>query len=177
MAYFGRQLDVGSPKPLHYGIHGRIRDKTDLEPYSVTTSINFSGGQLILSAITLWKEDFVPNTWQTVLMFWAVMTVAALVNIFMSRYLDQINKICMIWTSAAVIIILVTLLATVDNKRSAEFVVSYWTQSGDSRFQAASSNLPCCRLRANITMADLLTPVLSFLLIVYSLRCVCKRLG
>lgn len=67
-------------------------------------------------------------------MFWAVMVVAALVNIFMSRYLDQINKICMIWTSAAVIIILVTLLTTADYKRDAEFVVSrillteyYWS--------------------------------------------------
>ena len=34
--------------------------------WTVTLSINFSGGQLILSAITLWKDDFIPNAWQTV---------------------------------------------------------------------------------------------------------------
>ena len=40
--------------------------------WTVTTSINFRGAQLILSAITLWKEDYVPNAYQTVLMYWAV---------------------------------------------------------------------------------------------------------
>ena len=50
--------------------------------WTVTLSINFSGAQLILSAITLWKEDFVATQWQVVLMFWAVMTIAFLVNVF-----------------------------------------------------------------------------------------------
>ena len=40
--------------------------------WTVTTSINFGGAQLILSAITLWREDYVPNAYQTVLMYWAV---------------------------------------------------------------------------------------------------------
>jgi len=34
--------------------------------WTVTTSICFSGGQLILSAIALWKEDYVPTAYQTV---------------------------------------------------------------------------------------------------------------
>jgi amino acid transporter len=38
--------------------------------WTVTTSINFSGGQLILSAIALWRDDWAPNQWQTILMFW-----------------------------------------------------------------------------------------------------------
>ena len=40
--------------------------------WTVTLSINFGGAQLILSAITVFNIDFVPNAWQTVLMFWAV---------------------------------------------------------------------------------------------------------
>ena len=73
--------------------------------WTVTCSINFSGGQLILSATTLWREDFVPNQYQTTLMFWAVMVICMLVNIFGAKYLDLINKICIYWTSASVIII------------------------------------------------------------------------
>lgn len=34
--------------------------------WTVTTSICFSGGQLILSAIALWKDDYVPTAYQTV---------------------------------------------------------------------------------------------------------------
>jgi hypothetical protein len=44
--------------------------------WTVTTSINFSGGQLILSAIALWRDDWAPNQWQTVLMFWCMQRLA-----------------------------------------------------------------------------------------------------
>ncbi|KDN64638.1 putative amino acid permease [Colletotrichum sublineola] len=61
--------------------------------WTITLSINFSGAQLILSAISIFNEDFVANAWQTVLCFWAVMMVCAAVNAFGSRYLDLINKV------------------------------------------------------------------------------------
>lgn len=98
--------------------------------WTVTLSINFSGGQLILSAITLWNEEFVPNAWQTVLMFWAVMLVCFAVNVFGARYLDLINKICIYWTGASVVILLVTLLACGrNNLRSGEFVFAHYDAS------------------------------------------------
>lgn len=97
--------------------------------WTVTLSINFSGGQLILSAISLWNEDFVPNAWQTVLMFWAVMLICASVNAFGSRYLNLINTICIYWTGASVIIILITLLVTADDRRNAKFVFSHFDAS------------------------------------------------
>lgn len=97
--------------------------------WTVTLSINFSGAQLILSAITIFNEDFVPNAWQTVLCFWAVMIVCALVNIFGSRHLDLINKVCIYWTGASVLIIMVTILTMADEKRSAEFVFTHYDPS------------------------------------------------
>ncbi|CZT19685.1 probable GABA permease [Ramularia collo-cygni] len=100
--------------------------------WTVTLSINFSGAQLILSAISLFNEDFVANAWQTVLMFWAVMLVCFLVNAFGSAYLDLFNKICIYWTASSVLIILITLVAMADNYRSAEFVFAHFdaSQSG-----------------------------------------------
>ncbi|KAL7790651.1 putative GABA permease [Trichoderma afarasin] len=97
--------------------------------WTVTLSINFSGAQLILSAISIFNEDFVANTWQTVLCFWAVMLVCALVNAFGSRYLDLINKVCIYWTAASVIIIMVTLLTMADHRRSGEFVFAHYDAS------------------------------------------------
>ena len=97
--------------------------------WTVTLSINFSGGQLILSTISLWNEDFVPNAWQTVLMFWAVMLICASVNIFGSAYLDWINKICIYWTGASVLIIMITLLTMADTKRSGAYVFSHYDAS------------------------------------------------
>ncbi|KAF2168075.1 hypothetical protein M409DRAFT_65612 [Zasmidium cellare ATCC 36951] len=97
--------------------------------WTVTLSINFSGAQLILSAISLWREDWAANAWQTVLMFWAVMLICFFVNAFGAKYLDLINKICIYWTAASVIIILVTLLSMKDNLRSGEFVFAHYDAS------------------------------------------------
>lgn len=98
--------------------------------WTVTLSINFGGAQLILSAISLWDEEFVATAWQTVLMFWAVMILCYLINIFGSRYLDLINTVCIYWTGASVIIILVTVLVMADTRRSGEFVFAHYDASG-----------------------------------------------
>ncbi|UNI22907.1 hypothetical protein JDV02_008751 [Purpureocillium takamizusanense] len=97
--------------------------------WTVTLSINFGGAQLILSAISIFNEDYVANAWQTVLCFWAVMLVCALVNAFGSRYLDLINKICIYWTAASVLVILVVLLAMCKDRRDAGFVFGHYDAS------------------------------------------------
>lgn len=124
--YWSAMLSTREWAPLMSFIDGWL---TLVGNWTVTLSINFSGGQLILSAISLWNEDFVPNAWQTVLMFWAVMLICALVNIFGSAYLDWINKLCIYWTGASVLIILITLLSTAENKRSGEFVFAHYDAS------------------------------------------------
>ncbi|EGE03153.1 GABA permease [Trichophyton equinum CBS 127.97] len=127
--YWSAMLSTRDWAPLMSFIDGWL---TLVGNWTVTLSINFSGGQLILSAISLWKEDFVPNQWQTILMFWAVMLVCALINIFGSRYLDLINKICIFWTASSVLIIMVTLLSLADHRRSGKFVFTHYdaTASG-----------------------------------------------
>jgi amino acid transporter len=94
--------------------------------WTVTLSINFSGAQLILSGISIFNEDFVANEWQTVLCFWAVMLVCALVNAFGSSQLHRINQLCIYWTAASVIIIVVTLLSMAPSYRSAKYVFSHY---------------------------------------------------
>ncbi|KAJ5450115.1 uncharacterized protein N7458_006564 [Penicillium daleae] len=124
--YWSAMLSTRRWAPLMSFIDGWL---TLVGNWTVTLSIIFGGGQLILSAIQLWKEDFVANAWQTVLMFWAVTLVCTLVNIFGSRYLDLINKICIFWTAASVIIILIVLLTMADHLNSGEFVFAEYDSS------------------------------------------------
>ncbi|KAF3344696.1 hypothetical protein VD0002_g7579 [Verticillium dahliae] len=124
--YWSAMLSTPEWAPIVSFIDGWL---TLVGNWTVTLSINFSGAQLVLSAISIFDEDFVPNEWQTVLAFWAVMLVCALVNAFGSRHLDLINKVCIYWTGASVVIILVTLLATADQRRSAEFVFTHYDSS------------------------------------------------
>ncbi|KAF2269014.1 amino acid permease-like protein [Lojkania enalia] len=127
--YWSAMLSTREYAPIASWVTGWL---TLVGNWTVTLSINFSGGQLVLSAITLWDEHFVPNEWQTVLMFWAVMLVCMLVNIFGVKWLDALNKVCIYWTAASVVIIMVTLLAMADKRRSGEFVFAHYdaSQSG-----------------------------------------------
>ncbi|KAF1961459.1 amino acid permease-like protein [Byssothecium circinans] len=124
--YWSAMLSTPKYAPVASWVTGWL---TLVGNWTVTLSINFSGGQLILSAITLWNEDFVPNEYQTILMFWAVMLVCMLVSIFGAKYLDLINKICIYWTASSVLIILVTLLSMADTKRSGDFVFTHYDAS------------------------------------------------
>ncbi|KAK3216545.1 hypothetical protein GRF29_1g110971 [Pseudopithomyces chartarum] len=80
--YWSAMLSTRKYAPVASWVTGWL---TLVGNWTVTLSINFSGGQLILSAISLWDEDFVPNEWQTILMFWAVMGVCMAVNVFGAR--------------------------------------------------------------------------------------------
>lgn len=57
------------------------------------------------------------------------MIVCALVNVFGAKYLDLINKVCIYWTGASVLIIMITLLSMADTKRNGEFVFSHFDAS------------------------------------------------
>ena len=91
--------------------------------WTVTTSICFSGGQLILSAIGLWNEAYVPAVWHVVLMYWGVLLIALFTNIFAAKHLNLINTVCVYWTAASVLIILVTVLTMAKaGRRNAAYV-------------------------------------------------------
>ncbi|KAF2767478.1 putative GABA permease [Teratosphaeria nubilosa] len=98
--------------------------------WTVTLSINFGGAQLLLSVISLWRDGWAANAWQTVLCFWAIMLLCFLVNAFGSKYLDLINKLCIYWTASSTLIILVTLLSMArSGRRSADFVFTHYDAS------------------------------------------------
>ncbi|KAB8218570.1 hypothetical protein BDV33DRAFT_192676 [Aspergillus novoparasiticus] len=127
--YWSAMLSTKEWAPMMSFVDGWL---TLVGNWTVTLSITFSGGQLILSAISLWNEDFVANAWQTILMFWAVIWFCAMVNIFFSRWLDIINKVCIFWTAASVVIILITLLTMADHRNDGAYVFGHYdaSQSG-----------------------------------------------
>lgn len=97
--------------------------------WTVTLSINFGGAQLILSAISLWNEDFAASAWQTALCFWCVTLVCYLINIFGVKYLDKINKICVYWTGCSIIIIMIVILTMAPSRHDAEYVFAHYDSS------------------------------------------------
>ncbi|EXA37295.1 hypothetical protein FOVG_11553 [Fusarium oxysporum f. sp. pisi HDV247] len=97
--------------------------------FLVTTSINFSGAQIVLSVASLFHEEYVATPWQTVLAFWAFTLLAAAVNVFGTRYLSAINVGAMIWTAISVGVFMIVLLVMAKAKRSASFVFTHYDAS------------------------------------------------
>lgn len=124
--YWSAMLSTRPWAPLVSFIDGWL---TLVGNWTVTLSITFSGAQLILSAISIFSPDYVATQWQTLLCFWAVVLVCALVNAFASPYLDLINKLCIYWTAVSVLVILVTLLVMAPARRDAAFVFSHYDAS------------------------------------------------
>lgn len=125
--YWAALLSTPKYAPIASWITGWL---TLVGNWTVTLSINFGGAQLILSAIGLWNEDFVATAWQTVLMFWCVTLICFSVNVFLAKYLDFINKLCIYWTGASIIILLITLLTMAKaGRRSGEFVFANYDAS------------------------------------------------
>ncbi|ORY23939.1 amino acid/polyamine transporter I [Naematelia encephala] len=97
--------------------------------WTVTASITFGGSQLILAAATLYHEDYVPTAWQTCLVYWASLIGSLLINLFFNKHLDKLNNICLWWTGASVIMIIITLLAMADTRNSGKFAFSQFDAS------------------------------------------------
>lgn len=58
------------------------------------------------------------------------MLVCFLVNVYLAKYLDFINKLCIYWTAASVLVILITLLAMAKGgMRSGEYVFAHYDPS------------------------------------------------
>ncbi|KAJ5087215.1 amino acid permease-like protein [Penicillium angulare] len=94
-----------------------------------TCSIAFGGAQLILSAPTLFSDEYTPTAVHTILTFWAVLLVCMMINIFGVKLLDKINQACIWWTGVTVIATLVVLLAMCKEKRSVKFVFTHFDAS------------------------------------------------
>ncbi|KAF3919873.1 hypothetical protein ABW21_db0202693 [Orbilia brochopaga] len=62
-------------------------------------------------------------------MFWAVMALCTGINAFFSKHLNLLNTICMIWTAASVLILLVVLLATARHRNTASYVFAHYDAS------------------------------------------------
>ncbi|KDN51989.1 amino acid transporter, partial [Tilletiaria anomala UBC 951] len=99
----------------------------------LSLSILFGGAQLIMSAISTFRnQEWTPEPWQTILCFFACVLIAALVNLFGSKYqyLEMLNTISIYWGAATVVIILVTLLTMAPTKRSGAFVFGAFENRG-----------------------------------------------
>ena len=81
--------------------------------WTMSTSITFAGAQLTISLILMTNKDLISETyliWYTVIVFYLVVTIVGVINLKFARFIEIINKVCVIWIIYAIIFIDILLL-------------------------------------------------------------------
>ena len=85
---------------------------------------NFITANFILGLAVVNNPSYVIERWHTTLVAYAIGFFTLAINVFIPKLLDKISKGLLIWNICSFIIVIVTILATNDNKQSASFVFS-----------------------------------------------------
>lgn len=81
--------------------------------WTMSTSITFAGAQLTISLILMTNSDLISESYLiffTVLVFYFVVTIVGLVNLKFARFIEIINKVCVLWILYAILFIDILLL-------------------------------------------------------------------
>ncbi|GAB7339546.1 hypothetical protein MBLNU457_6156t1 [Dothideomycetes sp. NU457] len=104
---------------------------------TITLSVQFATTLFLIGCINIFETEpgvgvFEATTWQTFLLFLAIVFVCNAVSAFGNRWLPILDTFAVFWTFVGVIALVVTILVVAANgRRSAEFVFTDFTpQSG-----------------------------------------------
>jgi len=94
---------------------------------------NFIGSNFLLGMANLNNPSYTIQRWHCVLVTYLMAICAALVNIFLSRHLNQISTAVLCWNILSFFVVIITILAANDHKQSASFVFGdFQNQTGFS---------------------------------------------
>ncbi|CCC68919.1 hypothetical protein NCAS_0B08350 [Naumovozyma castellii] len=95
--------------------------------WTMSTSITFAGAQLTISLILMAKSDLIAEKYMigfTVIIFYLVVTLVGLINLKFARFIETINKVCVVWIIYAICVIDILLLIFHQGKyRSLKFAL------------------------------------------------------
>ncbi|KAK4161048.1 putative amino acid permease [Cladorrhinum sp. PSN259] len=86
--------------------------------WTITLSVNFGFASLIAACIALYHPDFVIESWQLLLIFYAVCLMTFVVCAFGNRFLPTVDTACAVFTLIAILVTLVCLSAKAEVGRN-----------------------------------------------------------
>ena len=81
--------------------------------WTMSTSITYVGAQLTISLVMMMNSDLISETYlifYTVIVFYLVVTIVGVVNLKLAKFIEIINKLCVIWIFYAILFIDILLL-------------------------------------------------------------------
>jgi amino acid transporter len=98
--------------------------------WTITLSVNFGFASLISATVSIYHPDFVANSWQLLLIFFAICLITFVICTFGNSLLPMVDTICAGWTALTIFIILVALSAKADvGRHSAAYTLGHYDTS------------------------------------------------
>jgi amino acid transporter len=98
--------------------------------WTITLSVNFGFASLISGTIAMYHPDFVANSWQLLLIFYAICLITFVICAFGNRLLPMVDTICAAWTALSILVIMIALSVKADvGRNSAAFTLGHYDTS------------------------------------------------
>ncbi|KAF5380325.1 hypothetical protein D9757_007967 [Collybiopsis confluens] len=98
--------------------------------WTISLSVTFGTGQLLVAGVSIFHPEWVATTWQTYLIFLAVLFFSTAIGIFFSELLPLIDIISACWTLLGTLIILICVSAKAAvGRHSAAFALGHFDPS------------------------------------------------
>ncbi|RDW73459.1 hypothetical protein BP6252_07366 [Coleophoma cylindrospora] len=98
--------------------------------WTITLSVNFGFASLISATVAIYHPDFAANSWQLLLIFYAICLISFVVCAFGNKFLPMVDTICAAWTAISILIILIALSVKADvGRHSASYTLGHYDTS------------------------------------------------
>jgi amino acid transporter len=98
--------------------------------WTITLSVNFGFASMLSATISMYHPDWSANSWQLLLIFYAVCLGSLVICTFANKYLPQVDIACATWTALTIIVILIAVSVKADTGRhSASYALAHYDTS------------------------------------------------
>lgn len=79
--------------------------------WTITLSVNFGFASLIAASVALYHPDWTPESWQLLLIFYAICLLTFVIVAYGNKLLPMVDTICAAFTAISILITLISLSA------------------------------------------------------------------
>ena len=98
--------------------------------WTITLSVNFGFASMLSATISMYHPSWSANSWQLLLIFYAVCLGSLAICIFANKFLPQVDIACATWTAVTILIILIAVSVKADaGRHSASYTLSHYDKS------------------------------------------------
>ncbi|KAJ5855788.1 Amino acid/polyamine transporter I [Penicillium soppii] len=98
--------------------------------WTITLSVNFGFASMLSATISMYHPTWSANSWQLLLIFYAVCLGSLAICICANRFLPQVDIACATWTAITILVILIAVSVKADaGRHSVSYTLSHYDKS------------------------------------------------